>query len=132
MFYRILEKLIRLSSIDDVKYVSMPEEVFRCLLAGAIRNKGLFDETFYLETYPDIRNAVRSGKIGSGLEHYVATGYFESRLPARLMVDELFYLQENPDVADAIRNGRIKSAQLHFDAVGFREGRSPYKGFSIF
>jgi hypothetical protein len=132
MFYQILEKLIRFSSVGGVKYTSMPDEVFRRLLAGAIRNKGIFDEKFYLETYADIRDAVRGGKVASGLEHYISTGYFESRMPARLVVDERFYLRENPDVADAIKNGRIESAQLHFDAVGFGEGRSPYKGFSMF
>jgi hypothetical protein len=132
MFYQILEKLIRFSNVNGVKYASMPEEVFRRLLAGAIRNKRIFDERFYLETYPDIRDAVKSGKLVSGLEHYISTGYFESRMPSRLVVDERFYLQENPDVAEAIKGGKIKSAQLHFDAVGFREGRSPYEGCSIF
>jgi hypothetical protein len=132
MIYGVLSKLAKTIIADGTKYVSVPEDVFSRLLAGAIRQKALFDEKFYLETYSDIAAAVKSGKVSSGLEHYVIAGYFEDRLPKKLIVDERFYLDENPDVADAIKRGLIRSAQEHFEAAGFREGRSPYKGFSVF
>jgi hypothetical protein len=132
MLYRILGKLIEASNSEGVKYVSIPEDIFRRLLAGAIKSKGLFDERFYLEAYPDVASAVRNGQIASGLEHYVATGYYENRLPRKLIVDERFYLQENPDVAEAIRKGRVRDAQEHFDAAGVIEGRAPYRDFSLF
>ena len=102
------------------------------MLAGAIQNKGAFDERFYLENYPDIAVAIRSRKVRSGLEHYLETGYFENRLPRKLIVDERYYLDENPDVADAVKRGRVKSAQEHFEHAGFKEGRLPYKEFSLF
>jgi hypothetical protein len=132
MLYKILRKIISISRIDGVNHITVQEDVFFRLLAGAIKNKGMFDEKFYLENYHDIRDAVKSGVIESGLEHYIATGYFESRMPRRFVVDEAFYLRENPDVAEAIQSGKIKSAQVHFNALGFFEGRSPYKGFSLF
>jgi hypothetical protein len=132
MIYRILGKLTKIVDVEGTKYVSIPEDIFRCLLAAAIRQKGLFDEKFYLEMYSDVANAVKNGQIASGLEHYIAAGYFEGRLPKQLMVDERFYLQENPDVADAVKRGQLRDAQEHFEGAGFREGRAPYKGFSVF
>lgn len=132
MYYRNLEKLIKTDRQRDSNYVSIPKDLFRRLLAGAIRGKNIFDERFYLETYPDIAAAVRSKKVRNGLDHYVDTGYFENRLPQKLIVDERYYLQENADVADAIKKGRVKSAQDHFNHSGFTEGRVPYKDFSLF
>jgi hypothetical protein len=132
MLYRLLNKLIKRSNSEGVKYVSVPEELFARLLAGAIKGKGVFDERFYLETYSDVASAVRNGQIASGLEHYVVTGYYENRLPKKLIVDERFYLQENRDVADAIRRGQLRNAQEHFETAGFTEGRAPYKDFSVF
>lgn len=132
MYFRNLEKLMKVDRQRDPQYVAIPKEVFRSLLAGAIKNKNLFDERFYLETYPDIAKAVHGKKIKSGLDHYVETGYFENRLPRQFIVDERYYLQANPDVAEAIKKGKLKSAQDHFNHAGFTEGRVPYKDFSIF
>jgi hypothetical protein len=132
MIYGVLSKLAKTTVADGVKHVSIPQDVFSRILVGAIKHKALFDEKFYLETYPDIATAVKSGQVSSGLEHYVVAGYFEDRFPRKLIVDERFYLQENPDVADAIKKGLIRSAQEHFEDAGFREGRAPYNGFSVF
>jgi len=132
VYYRNLEKLIKPDRQRGAEYVSIPKEIFRRLLTGAVRSKNVFDERFYLEMYPDIAAAVQSKKIKNGFEHYVDTGYFENRLPRKLMVDERYYLETNPDVADAIKKGRVKSAQDHFNHAGFTEGRLPYKDFSLF
>jgi hypothetical protein len=132
VYYRNLEKLIKIDRRQEQTYVSIPEQLFRRILASAIKQKGGFDEKFYLEKYPDIANAVRSKKIESGLDHYVETGYFENRWPRKLIVDERYYLEENPDVADAVRKGLVESAQKHFEQAGFIEGRLPYKDFSLF
>jgi hypothetical protein len=137
MIYSVLTKLTKAANDEDTKdnknkYVSIPEDLFRHLLAAAIKQKGLFDEKFYLTTYPDVAKAIKTGDLASGLQHYIATGYFEGRSPKKLIVDERFYLQENPDVADAIRRGQLRNAQEHFEATGFREGRAPYRGFSVF
>ena len=124
---RILE-----SSKKKTDAVLIPDELFRSILASAIKGKGLFDEQFYLEQYPDIAAAVKAKKVQSALDHYVTTGYFENRKPFRIIVDERYYLQENPDVAEAVKRGAVRSAQEHFDNAGFNEGRSPYPNFSLF
>jgi hypothetical protein len=132
VFYRNLEKMLKTDHQDEANCVSVPTDLFRRLLAGAIRSKNMFDERFYVEFYPDIAAAIKGRKIKTGLEHYLQAGYYENRLPRKLLVDESFYLQQYPDVADAIRRGKLKSAQDHFNNAGFNEGRLPFKDFSLF
>jgi hypothetical protein len=132
MQYKNLARLVRSDSSLGADYVALPETLMRRLLGAAIRHKGEFDERFYLETYSDIANAVRNRRVPSGFDHYVETGYFENRLPRRLVVDEAYYIKENPDVAEGIRRGIVKNAQDHFDNAGFAEGRLPFKDFSLF
>jgi hypothetical protein len=99
---------------------------------AALRQKGEFDEGYYLANNQDVKEAIGSSFIGDAAEHYYTTGYFEGRSPKRILVDERFYIQENPDVAAAIKKGLVGSAQEHFEGTGFREGRLPFKGFSLF
>jgi hypothetical protein len=111
--------------------VTITRELFQRLLIGALRYKGTFDENYYLSENSDIGEAIQSGLIASASEHYYESGYFEGRMPKRLLVDEKFYLKQNPDVVAAIRNGVTPSAQSHFDDRGFREGRAPHADFSL-
>jgi hypothetical protein len=90
-----------------------------------------FDEAWYLSKYPDVKEAVRSGIVGSAREHYAAHGFYEHRMPASIQVNEKWYLDAYPDIAKAIRAGVYKSAQAHFDQAGFREGRLPYPNFQF-
>ena len=132
MQYATLTRLIAASKSSRNGAVTVPADLFRKLLIVALREKNVFDESFYLESYPDIKDSVARGVIPSGAEHYYKTGYFEGRRPKKLLVDERFYLEKNPDVATAIRNGKIASAQEHFEVAGFEEGRDPYSGFTLF
>ena len=84
------------------------------------------DEAWYLEAYPDVAEAIRSGRIGSAREHFMFNGYFEGRWPFAITVDETWYLNEYPGVAQYIRAGRLQTAQQHFDHDGYREGRLPF------
>lgn len=84
------------------------------------------DETWYLEKYPDVAEAIKAGKVASARQHFLHNGYFEGRLPFALKVDERWYLTEHPGVAEYIRAGRLESAQQHFDHDGYREGRLPF------
>jgi SAM-dependent methyltransferase len=86
-----------------------------------------FDERYYLETYPDVAEAVRTGRLRSPLSHFRQVGYLEGRLPVEPSVDEEWYLTTYPDVATAIGKGAAKSAAHHFVSHGYREGRSPQK-----
>jgi hypothetical protein len=65
--------------------------------------------------------------VKSAKDHFVSNGYFEGRLPAKVVVDEDFYITHYPDVAEGIHDGEIQSAQEHFDAHGFVEGRMPFQ-----
>lgn len=42
----------------------------------------MFDESYYLATYPDVAAAVASGAFANGYEHYVRFGATEGRRPA--------------------------------------------------
>lgn len=131
MNYCTLKHLIR-ENAPERGYVCLPQEIFRSLIAIAIKRNGLFDEKYYLEKNPDVAAAVKANKISSAADHYFQTGYYENRLPSKILVDEGFYLSENSDVVQAIQRGILKSAQDHFENAGFSEGRLPYKDFSMF
>jgi hypothetical protein len=84
------------------------------------------DEDWYTKTYPDVAQAIASGKIKSAKEDFSTDGYFEGRKPGPIDVDEVFYLETYPDVAEGIEFGDIVSAQSHFDEFGYAEGRLPF------
>jgi hypothetical protein len=115
---------------DSGHYVELLErkfhEILRCLLVQV-----KVDEDWYLSSYQDVRDAVRSGLLKSGREHYINSGYFENRFPRSIRVDEEWYLEEYPDVVEAIRAGALKSATEHFERDGFREGRLPEENWSL-
>jgi peptidoglycan/xylan/chitin deacetylase (PgdA/CDA1 family)/SAM-dependent methyltransferase len=79
----------------------------------------LFDQNYYLATYPDVPTAV------SPLEHYFSVGWREGRNPS-CFFDTNFYLQTNPDVAEAGIN-----PLLHYLRFGAFEGRRPRPTSSI-
>ena len=80
---------------------------------------GLFDEAFYLSTYPDVRDADIPA-----LEHFFGFGYLEGRSPNRYF-EPLWYLGRNPDV---VASGM--QPLLHFILHGDRQGRDPGPLFS--
>jgi lipopolysaccharide biosynthesis protein/SAM-dependent methyltransferase len=93
-----------------------------CLtLIGKIRNKyffskvrltGLFDESFYLSKYPDIKI---SGI--NPLSHYMEFGWREMRDPSSIFSTKL-YLDNNPDVRESGTNPLV-----HYLFYGKKEGR---------
>jgi len=93
-------------------------DIIRLLLRGV-----RVDETWYLNEYPDIADALAAGEVKSARQHFVNSGYFEGRLPCPLEIDEAWYLAEYPDVADGIARGDIQSARQHFLEYGYEEGR---------
>jgi hypothetical protein len=133
MQYARLKALIKQDvDRDGQETVTMPSDLFRQLLIGALRMKSVFDEKYYLENNPDVEEAVRKGEIESGAAHYYQTGYFEDKLPKKLLVDEKYYVFGHADIAEAVRSGAIESAQQHFENHGYREGRLPFAGFTLF
>ncbi len=89
------------------------------------------DERWYLATHPDVREAITRGLVESGQQHYVKHGYYEHRLPYRVLVEEDWYVSAYPDVKEAIERQDFPSAQAHFEMSGFREGRLPFPNFAL-
>src|SRR5690606_6823481 len=87
---------------------------------AAIRASGLFDEAYYLATYPDVAAGGRDP-----LDHYLAHGADEGRNPS-LWFDTRYYLRHNPDVA---RSGT--NPLQHFCETGWKELRNPCRGFDV-
>jgi hypothetical protein len=83
------------------------------------------DEDWYLKQYPDVREAVAKGIFRSAKHHFVESGYFEGRKPARVFVDEEWYGRAYPDVSESVEFGELGSCQEHFDRYGESEGRLP-------
>ncbi|MBK4731032.1 hypothetical protein JJD41_14350 [Oxynema sp. CENA135] len=83
----------------------------------------LFDTDFYLNSNPDVAEAVASGAFLDGLEHFRLFGFAEGREPSAIFAQD--YLNDNPDVADAIAGGAFHSSYQHFIKYGFAEGRAP-------
>jgi hypothetical protein len=106
---RVLAHLARTllspSSLRDVR------EIARC---------GLFDEAFYLRTYPDVGRAPIPPLV-----HYAETGAREGRQPHPLF-DAKYYLAHNADVRECVAN-----PLLHFVRHGAIAGRDPHPLFSI-
>ncbi|WP_204140651.1 cadherin-like domain-containing protein [Halomicronema sp. CCY15110] len=84
----------------------------------------LFNESFYLSTYADVRNAVASGALDSGLSHFLNNGHRERRDPSAFF-DQSDYLLSNPDVALAVGQGVLSSPFQHYILAGVDESRSP-------
>jgi len=115
---------------DDTSFIEVNALRLRKLLTSFLLHVEV-DEQWYIAAYDDVREAVRSGNMRSGREHYVTAGYFEDRWPRPIEVDEAWYLNAYPDVAEAIRAGKFWTAQHHFQIEGFREGRQARSEWSL-
>jgi hypothetical protein len=85
----------------------------------------IFDEAFYLNSNPEIKQAVQAGIIKSGLDHFIQYGLKEKRVNVSPFYNEEFYLQTNPAVAQAVKDGNFASGLDHFIQFGETEARSP-------
>jgi Ca2+-binding RTX toxin-like protein len=82
----------------------------------------IFNESFYLTSYPDIRDAVARGIVGSGLEHFQRFGLQEGRFLISPLWNEAEYLRVNLDIAAVIPRV-VPSGAAHFVLFGETEGR---------
>lgn len=87
----------------------------------------LFDETYYLGTNPDVANAVATGTLASGFQHFLSNGQFEGRDPS-VFFDTDFYLDLYSDIELAVLLGNT-TAIAHFVNSGQFEGRDPILQF---
>ena len=107
---------------DPKSNVTLSADMFRFLMRGWLVHQ-FFDEASYLNENPDVKKAVKEGRLSSGWEHYVGIGYFEGRSPGRHFIDVNWYRTVNKDIALAERKGRI-SAEEHFERTGRNEKRA--------
>jgi hypothetical protein len=89
------------------------------------------DEEWYLRTYPDVNAAIMSGVVPNAKAHYCQFGFYEHRMPHRVLVDESWYLNEYPDVGEGVNAKYFASGQDHFEIFGYKEGRYPYQAFEL-
>jgi hypothetical protein len=113
---------------QKTSYVAVERQHFARLLEPHIERIRL-DQDWYVQQYPDVRDAIDRGEFSSAAEHYVKVGYFEHRMPHAIEVEEAWYLEQYPDVRDAVASGIFATGQTHFTRVGFREGRFPHPNF---
>src|SRR5262249_7248050 len=121
--------IVILSNSSD--YVAVDQYFFNDCLRPLI-DKIQLDEQWYLQKYPDVRQAIARKAVKDARDHFVRFGYFEHRLPYEIKVQEEWYVTQYPDIRKAIEEGEFKSGQQHFETVGFREGRIPHANFSLF
>lgn len=112
------------SKTSDDLIINISSDDFKNLVKFIISNFH-FDESFYIRTYPDVADAVRSGLISSAYDHYVTSGYFEGRFGSLKGFDPETYCDINEDVrAGANGHDIAQFAVDHFVNHGYREGRS--------
>jgi hypothetical protein len=111
-------------------YFAVEQHFFYNLMENYLA-KIYVDQRWYLENYPDIRDAVANGAVPSAAEHFRRFGYYEHRKPYAINVDEAWYIEAYPDVKSGIEVGHFTSAQNHFDILGFKEGRIPFANFAL-
>jgi len=111
-------------------YIQVEAHFFADCILGILQAINV-DEAWYVQTYPDVREAMQKGIVPDAKSHYYRFGYFEHRMPYRIIVDDPWYQAQYPDVRAAIVDRHFASGQAHFDLLGFREGRFPYANFRL-
>jgi hypothetical protein len=90
-------------------------------------NYAIFDEQYYLASYPWVKPAIDAGIIKSGLEHFQKFGEAAGLTKVSRYFDEATYLAANPDIAPFVRtvnpNGPFASGLDHFIQFGYDEGQ---------
>lgn len=85
------------------------------------------DETWYLNTYPDVEKNMKDVGLNSAKDHFIEYGFFENRIPYPISIDYKQYLEKNPDLKTSMGNLKGKdleaAAKEHFIEHGYREGR---------
>jgi hypothetical protein len=88
-----------------------------------------FNETEYMQLYPEVAAEVRSGHFSSATAHYWQVGASQGHNPS-LLFNEAAYLKKNPDVAARVRSGEFVSGFQHFQLHGASEGRAYRPNFN--
>src|SRR6516225_9754393 len=71
--------------LGDGDRIEMTREQFLSLIRRLLASVPV-DEHWYTTTYKDIDEAIQAGLVSSAKDHFVSNGYFEGRLPAKVVV----------------------------------------------
>ena len=89
-------------------------------------NYAIFDEQFYLASYPWVKPAIDAGVIKSGREHFEKFGQAGGLTKVSRYFDEATYLAGNPDLLPFIKtvnpNAPFATGLDHFIQFGYDEG----------
>jgi len=89
-------------------------------------NYAIFDEQFYLASYPWVKPAIDAGVIKSGREHFEKFGQAGGLTKVSRYFDENAYLTVNTDLRPFVRtvnpNGPFATGLDHFIQFGYDEG----------
>jgi hypothetical protein len=90
-------------------------------------NYAIFDEQYYLASYPWVKPAIDAGIIKSGREHFEKFGQAAGLTKVSRYFDENAYLTVNTDIRPFVRtvnpNGPFASGLDHFIQFGYDEGQ---------
>ena len=90
-------------------------------------NYAIFDEQYYLASYPWVKPAIDAGIIKSGREHFEKFGQAAGLTKVSRYFDENTYLTVNSDLRPFVRtvnpNGPFASGLDHFIQFGYDEGQ---------
>jgi hypothetical protein len=112
------------------QYVAVDKEHLIDLLRPTLKTIYV-DPDWYLQSNPDIAEAIAVGTVVNAADHYVTYGYYEHRMPYEIQVEEDWYLAQYSDVKEAVAKGVFSSARDHYYVVGYKEGRLPHANFSL-
>jgi hypothetical protein len=92
-------------------------------------NYDIFDEKYYLASYPWVKPAIDAGVIQSGRDHFETFGQAAGLTQVSRYFDEATYLAGNPDIAALVRTPNNPNAPFatgldHFIQYGYEEGRT--------
>ena len=90
-------------------------------------NYAIFDEQFYLASYPWVKPAIDAGVIKSGREHFEKFGQAGGLTQVSRYFDETAYLTVNTDIRPFVRtvnpNAPFATGLDHFIQFGYDEGQ---------
>ncbi len=90
-------------------------------------NYAIFDEQFYLASYPWVKPAIDAGVIKSGREHFEKFGQAGGLTKVSRYFDETAYLTVNTDIRPFVRtvnpNAPFATGLDHFIQFGYDEGQ---------
>ena len=95
---------------------------------------GLFDEDYYLQTYPDAAAAVAAGELPSAMDHYIAIGSGIFYDPNEFFVSRDYFARAGNLERNLLRNigrrGRENTLLWHYLTVGLPSGIEPIDHFN--